>query len=207
MSKKIFFLLLILTPGFWFTFLQPQKVFTELSKSPKYFETKINSMFSTERMTNLNTLKEIGGERSLVNIVMPEIFYNRISILVDEFFSYTSFITPRFYFQAGDGGKLSPPNTEPIAAILFPMWLFGIVVLIKKKKFLIIYLLFGFALLAFMFGQRDMAFLWPVLIINLYISQAGIFSINNIKLRNFYFLIFLIYGLFIDVRSIYMLTR
>ena len=126
-SKKRFFLLLFLTPLFWLFLFNIENVAQEWTKAPIYFEQKYNTLFSEDR---LRPLLELRWEAGKANSFLSLVFFNKGLVFFDEGFSYLTFLSPRLYFQSGDGTQISPPGVEPIAVLLFPFWLFGFFIII-----------------------------------------------------------------------------
>lgn len=125
------------------------------------------------------------------------LFYNKGLVLVDDAFSFLTYFSPRFYFQAGDGTNFSPSNTEPLAVPLFFFWVIGVISLIKTSRFRPLLAVLIFGIIAFFAGQRNFAFLFPVLALYLYISFLGIESVKNVRTRNIIYIAFAVYGLFL----------
>ena len=204
MRKFLFIFLLAVSPGFWWILFQPISVVSELQKSPVYIEKKINSLFDDERVVRIGRLRWAHVEESEFKIFLSRAFYNKLMIFVDEFFSFTSFLSPRIYFQAGDGSGFSPPGIEPIPIILFPFWIYGILRLIKERRYRAIYLLLLFGFGAFLFGQRKLTYLWPVLLVNIYFAKEGLAAISKSRTRTFLILGIFVYSLYIGGRALWL---
>jgi len=202
--SSLLLLLLAASPGFWWALFQPGKVFSEWQKSPLYFQAKISSLFSEERLLRLGSLRWANIDEATSEIFISRFFYNKLTVFVDEFFSFTSFLSPRFYFQAGDGSGFSPPGIEPIPIFLFPLWVYGLLKLVKGRRFRAIYLLLLFGFGAFLFGQRTLAYLWPVLLVNIYIAKEGLVAVSKSRTKAFLILGIFIYSLYIGGRALWL---
>lgn len=205
-KSRIFILLLILTPGFWWLLLRPVEVFTELSRAPQYFSQRLQNVYSEDRLAKIRTVRWANRDQKTSTQVMSRLFYNKGTILVDEFFSFTSFLSPRFYFQAGDGSNLSPPGVEPIPFILLPLFIWGIVLSLKRHKHIYLLAMFLLAFLAFLFGQRNMAFLWPVLVMAVYFSTQGVEAIKKPENRKAVMFVLSAYCLYLGGRVLWLLN-
>lgn len=204
-KNKIIIFFLLISAGTWSIFLQPAALLNGISKAPSNFHQKITTIFNEEKVRETATLRWSNKETSGINSFLSKIFYNKLSIVIDEFFSYLSFMFPRIYFQAGDGTKLSPLGVEPIPTLLFPVWILGMVSLINQKKKKIFILLLAVAFLAYLFGQRNFVYLWPVFLVYLYICKKGYETIKSTFLRNSFLTLLLFYGIFVNLRAFYLL--
>lgn len=119
-------------------------------------ERKILSIFSGD---NIRYVIELRGETG------SRIFYNKILILINEFFRFISYLSPKYIFRYG------------LLVILFPLWVLGILRIIKKKKTKVFILLFIFCFISFLLDQRSLSYLFPIGIIYLYIVCEGIYSL------------------------------
>jgi hypothetical protein len=171
MKKKInFFLILLLTAGIWWNLFNIKNIILEWKDIPNLVKNNLSLIFSLDNQAKLYEVRWNAFGMKKENI-LSKIFYNKGYILVDNLFSFLSYTSPRMYFQAGDGTRFSPPNVEPLAGILFPFWVIGIIFLIKKNKFKPIVLTLLFSFLAFLIGIRTFAFLLPILIIYTFIAS------------------------------------
>lgn len=169
MKKKInFFLILLLTAGIWWNLFNIKYLFPEWKNIPNLVKNNLSLIFSPDNQVKLYEVRWNAFGENKGNL-LSKIFYNKGYILVDNLFSFLSYASPRMYFQAGDGTRFSPLNVEPLAGILFPFWVIGIISLIKKNKFKPIVLTLLFSFLAFLIGIRTFAFLLPILIIYIFI--------------------------------------
>jgi hypothetical protein len=119
-------------------------------------ERKVTSIFSGD---NIRYVIELRGSEG------PRIYYNKVLILVNEFIRFISFLSPKYYFRYG------------ILVLLFPLWLLGIIALIKKRKVKTFILLLFFCFISFLIDQRELGYLFPIGIIYLYIVCEGIYSL------------------------------
>jgi hypothetical protein len=119
-------------------------------------ERKVSSIFSGD---NIRYVIELRGAEG------PRIYYNKALILINEFFRFISFLSPKYYFRYG------------ILILLFPLWLLGIITLIKKKKVKIFVLLFILCFVSYLLDQRSLNYLFPIGLSYLYIACEGIYSL------------------------------
>lgn len=122
--------------------------------------------------SKINELRSAGGSR---------FFYNKSLILVDEFFDFTSYLSPRIYFQAGDGTPLSPNSTEPIAGLLFIFFVFGVCRYLKKDNYKMLTLVFIVGILTYIIGQRKFPFLLPLAILYAFIAYDMVLALSKNK--------------------------
>ena len=99
-------------------------------------------------------------------------WFNKGWVGADEVFSLLTLLSPRIYFQAGDGSRISPPGVEPAPGILAIFWAAGIVVSLKKNSWRPFAVAVAGAVAAWTVGGVRMAFLLPV-------SAAYLFMVNE----------------------------
>ncbi len=193
--KNILFAVVV-APIFLWLFIHPGKVLSEWKNIPSYFSSNIHSLTSTDKLSKINEERwnAFGSERE---DLLSKVYYNKGTALMDDLFSALSYLSPRIYFQSGEGSSLSPPRIEPIAIPLFLFWILGLVDLLRNKKFKPILLALLFALTTYIFGQRNMAFLFPIAIIYLFISLRGIEVIKSTKFRKTIYISLFVYGLYL----------
>lgn len=193
MNKKIlFFLILVFTAGLYWNIFNLKLIGSQWLKAPVLIKNNLSNFFSADSLLKIEESRwnAFGEDRE---DLLSKLYYNKGYYLIDRLFDYLTFLSPRFYFQAGDGTNFSPPRVEPIAGILFPFFVFGVLKLVKEKnkKILILTILLSF--LAYMTGQKNFIFLFPIMIIYVYIS--------SLSLQNKYAVMF--FGFF----SFYILCR
>ncbi|MEJ2347967.1 MAG: hypothetical protein P8Y17_02075 [Patescibacteria group bacterium] len=202
-KRILFCVLLVLSPGFWWIIFKPLAVSSELTKFPTYFREKTTTIFSIEKLSFIQEMRwsAFGKEK---DELISRVYYNKALILVENSFEYLSLLSPRIYFQAGDGTEFSPPRVEPIPAILFFFWIFGLVRLIKQRKFKILLFLFVSPILAFLAGRRNLVFLFPTFIFYLYVASLGFdFLFRNHPKKGWMIRLLVIYSLFIIGRVLW----
>lgn len=191
--RSKYILLLILSPGAWWPLLKINLLLPQWLGASSNFGSKINSLLDTQRIALIQSLRWANLESSGAVFIASKFLYNKATILVSEFMSFLSFFSPRIYFQAGDGSPFSPSNVEPIPILLFPFWAYGIFLCIKNKNYRPIAATVIFALIAFLFGQANLAFLLPVLLLYVY------FAAYTIQVK--YIPLVAIYSIFIIIRA------
>lgn len=170
-SLLVIFLLLA-SPGFWSIGKALPIIVGEWYKSPGYAATKMSSIFSPESRAKLDSLKWFINPNEKSNL-SSRLLYNNGIFIVDQVFDYLSFLSPRIYFLSGDGTQFSPSDTSPIFPILFPFFVFGAANFIKRNKKNPLYF-FLLAFPAYVTGQKNFAFLFPVFFMYIYLSSIGI---------------------------------
>jgi hypothetical protein len=202
-NLRMFLLILFLSPGILWIFLNFKSYIKEWAMTPSYVRSNVSSLFSPKRLEPINEVRwnAFGPEREDFS---SKLVYNKAYLALDHFFSYLSFLSPRIYFQAGDNTRFSPQSVEPIAFFMFFFWLMGILFLLKDKKTKILVAPLIFAALAFLVGRRTMPFLLPILISYLYCSYLGMLATIKKKRRNVFWTIFLVYSIFLIGRMFYL---
>jgi len=200
-KRWLFFILLILSPGLWWPLLNIKGIFSELRNIPLYGQNKINTIFGEERIRNVGAMRWANRDLEKEQVIYSKLFYNKVSILVDEFFSFLSLFSPRYYFQSGDGSGFSPSNVEPVPILLFPFWLIGLLMLVTKKQNKVVLLYIVTAFVIFMTGKMELPYVWPILIFNVYF---GYFALKNMKYSSkaLTIAVIIIYALYINFRLI-----
>lgn len=197
--KKIYLLLIIISPFFWWQFFTLQnKIITEYQQAPSYIKNKISSIFrDTKYIDEFRWNDATKDNRPFLG----KFFYNKSQLLISESIIYLNNLNPRFYFQSGSGQADSPPKIEPIAILLLPCAFLGIARLIKKTKIKILFLGLISVFLGYITGHISFYFLFPTALFYLYTSA---YEISHWKLKNQkIFLFFLItYSIYLFLRVI-----
>jgi hypothetical protein len=204
-KRPLFLFLLFLSPGFWWIVFQPSAVFSELAKAPMYIRGKITSIFLEEKLRFIGEMRwNAFGEKQ--NELISGVYYNKGLILVDNFFEHLSLLSPRIYFQAGDGSRFTPTGVEPIPIFFFFLWVFGLIRLIKEKEFKSLIFLFISPALAFLTGRRNFVFLFPALIFYVYVASLGLESVlARCRRESWLIRLLAVYGLFIIGRALWLI--
>jgi hypothetical protein len=183
-------LLFLSTPLFVWTMFHPQIALQEISRIPSYVSSHIVNIAKSEDFSGkINDMRAAGGSR---------FFYNKGLIVMDEFFIFSSYLSPRIYFQAGDGTGLSPRSTEPIAGIMFVFFLFGIFIMLKRRQCKTLAALLIFALLAYATGQPKFPFILPIAVIYTFIGYKAFLEIT--KKQKTALLFVMIINIFLSIR-------
>lgn len=194
-NNKLILIVILLAAGVWWNFFNLKEMVNQWTQAPGYFSRNMRSFFSDENLMKIQEVRwNAFGEKR--EDILSKIYYNKGYIIVDNFFSYVSYFMPRSYFQAGDGTRFSPKGVEPIAGILFPFWVIGLISIVKDKNFKPLYLVLGISLFAFLLGQRNLAFLFPVMLVYIYIAA------KSLGKKQFIFV--LVYALFVIGRVIWL---
>jgi len=204
-KKPLFLFLLFLSPGFWWIIFQPSGVFSELVKTPTYIREKTSSIFTEEKLGFVMEMRwNAFGEEQ--DELISKIYYNKGLILVDNFFEYLSLLSPRIYFQAGDGSRFSPPGVEPIPIFLFFLWVFGLIRLMQARKLKTLFLVFISPVFAYLAGRRNFVFLFPVLLFYIYVASLGLEAVlTRYRKGSWLIRLLAIYGLFIIGRALWLI--
>lgn len=202
-NLKVFLLILFLSPGFLWIFLNFSGYAAEWANTPSYAATNIKSLFSEDRLKYINEVRWNAFGPAKEDLP-SKLFYNKGFLVIEHFYNFLTFLSPRIYFQAGDNTGFSPQTVEPIAFFLFFFWVMGILFLFRKKNFktLSLPLIFGF--LAYLVGQRTMPFLFPVMILYIYFSFLGVTDFLKDKQKRVFIVIFVLYSLFLIGRMFYL---
>jgi hypothetical protein len=177
-SRPLLFFL-FLSPGFWWLVKSPLTIIKDLLEVPRLIKPG-TLLFDEVKMVAMGLTRWPDLDQSGIVSIISKLFYNRITLLLDDFFTYLTYLSPRLYFQAGDGSTLSPSNMEPIPMIFFPLAIWGLIQEIKLKRFKRIFLIFASSLLAYFLMRRGMQFLWPILLIYIWFSVKGFVSVKGI---------------------------
>ena len=197
--KFLFILLLLTSPSFWLVLFHIPEALSYWQHLPQSVVTNIKSKSQSQYLIYIDELRWAGRSFHR-NDLLSRVLYNKALFVVQEFFDFVQYAQPKLYFLAGDGSVFSPRRLEPISSLLFPFWLLGILKVLKEIKsyrlLTTIYLLGIF--LAYASGQKNLALLFPILILNVYISTVG--------LRDFKRVIPLVltYGLYITGMNIWL---
>lgn len=195
---KIFIFLLLISPFFWWQFINHNNPFIEYGKTITYIREKTSSIFRNTRYIDEFRWNDITQGRNLIGLF----FYNKSRFIFDETFSYLNILNPRFYFQSGTGQSDSPPQVEPISFLLIPISFLGIFRLIKNKKYKTLILFPISCFLSYITGQSSLYFSFPVAFLYLYTSSYEL-SFWKKKPLLWFLMILIIYSLFIFSKVIY----
>jgi hypothetical protein len=195
--KKIFFIILVISPFFWWQFFNTKnKILSDYYQAPSFIKNKISSIFiNTQYIDEFRWNDATKDNRPLIG----KFFYNKSQYLITEFIIYLNNLNPRFYFQSGSGQTDSPPQIEPIAILLLPCSFLGIFRLAKKSKFKTLIVGIISCFLGYITGHTSFYFLFPTALFYLYTSSYEIISWH--KKNQIIFLSFLIiYSLFLFLK-------
>ena len=200
--KKKFLPFIFLSPAILWLLFHPKGLLIEMAGFPQYAKTNISSLFAPEKLMAIEDMRwnAFGPKKEELP---ASLIYNKGFVLVDNFFSYLSFFSPRYYFQAGDGTNFSPPAVDPIAGLLFLPWVFGVVYFLARNNFKIFWVLTAFGLIAFLAGKRNLAFLSPILLIYLFLAYKGIEEKLPQKIKRSFLIGCFVYGLFLLGRMLW----
>ncbi len=202
LNKWTFFILLLLTsPVIFWQIYSFNNALSQFQKTPSFIQTHLSHLFPKDQQLQLTEFKFEDNKRNLP--WQGRLFYNKFSLLIEQAVDSLSLLSPRAYFYRLDNDQFSPPTVEPIAIILIPLWLFGIITLIKQKKWQLATLLLFFILIEFFIGVASLLFLLPVVIIYLYIIAQGFGQLKSPPLKLAIFSITLIYNLFLIGRLLW----
>lgn len=121
-----------------------------------HVERKLFSIFSGDNIRFINELRGDYGSR---------IFYNKGLILINEFFKFLSFFSPKLYSGSG------------VLIILFPIWIIAVLKVIKERRLSILVLLGFWGTIAFLVDQRSLSYLFPIGLVYLYLVCEVIYSL------------------------------
>ncbi|TSC88462.1 MAG: hypothetical protein G01um101416_130 [Microgenomates group bacterium Gr01-1014_16] len=198
MKTKILFILLLLTsPSFWLVMFHLPQALGYWQRLPQSIVATIKSKSQSQYLIYIDELRWAGRSFHR-NDLLSRILYNKSLFVLNEFFDFIQYAQPKLYFLAGDGSVFSPRRLEPISSLLFPFWILGILKIIKDKKFLVPSAYCLFMLIGYASGQKNLALLFPVLILNVYISTLGLKDHKRI------IPIILIYGVYITGMNIWL---
>lgn len=195
--KKIFLLLIVISPFFWWQFLNHQnQILSNYSKTPTFIKNKVSSIFINDQYNE--EFRWDDNTKNSLSTIGKKVYYKCQSLL-GEGVKYINNLNPRFYFQSGSGQTDSPPQVEPIAILLLPFSFIGIFKLIKKFKFKVLFIGLISCFFGFITGQTSFYFLFPTALFYLYAIAYEISS-WNLKYQRFFLFILIIYNLFLFLR-------
>jgi hypothetical protein len=189
----------LVAPAFIWMLFSPLKVVKEVSLFPGYLKSNILSIFSEENLAKVEETR--WNAFGPVKEDLPSrLFYNKGYVLVNEFFTFLTYFSPRYYFQSGDGGNFVNSKSEPVAMPLFIFWVLGLIYLVRVRKLKKICLVLVFGLIAFLAGKRNFAYLFPIAILYIAIAIDGINNFFKPKTRKLIYAALSIYGVYILAR-------
>lgn len=195
--NKIFIILILISPFFWWQFLNKHnQIFFEYRQTPTYIKNKVASIF-----LNTKYIDEFRWNDVTINnhSLIGKLFYNKAHLVITEIVTYFNNLNPRFYFQSGSGQTDSPPQIEPIAFLILPCSLLGIFKLIKKYKYKIIILAVISCFFGYITGHSNIYYLFPTFLFYLFAGAYEIFFWTRNKQTIFLSILF-IYSLFLFFR-------
>lgn len=158
---------------------------------------KVNLFFSERAIEPVYFLRHAQTDAGGVVFIISKLLYNRILVFISEFLAFMSFFSPRFFFQAGDGTVFSPNTVEPIAFMLLPFWLYGLLLSINKRKWWILAGYVFSTFVAYLFGKREFPFLIFTLLFQFYFIYVGILALIHFKRTRLYLGLAIIYSIFV----------
>lgn len=198
-QKSRYCLLLIITPVFWLSILNVSDILSEWAKTNVYLKSNLSQVFSQEKNTKIQELRWVDAQ-AYNNDLFGRVVYNKELNLVDQLGDFVTFLSPRLYFQSGDGGTLSPKNVEPTSLFFYPFWIIGIIALLKTRRFKLLAFLIFFAVASFLIGKKSFQFLLPVVLLYIYFVDIGIGQIKNLGHRKAAVILILLYNFYILAR-------
>ncbi len=198
MKIKVLFILLLLTsPSFWLVIFHLPQAFSYWQRLPQSVVANIKSKSQSQYLIYIDELRW-AGRGFHRNDLLSRILYNKSLFILNEFFDFVQYTQPKLYFLAGDGSVFSPRRLEPISSLLFPFWILGILKILQNRRALFIILYSLFMALGYASGQKNLALLFPILILNVYISTLGLKNFKRITP------FVLTYGLYITGMNIWL---
>lgn len=194
--RKTFWVLLLLSPGFWWLLTHAGQVVKEWTKAPVYAQQSLTSRMDGSYWLRLREM-QWAGQLVHRESLWAKLAYNWPLFFANQFVDYLEFFPPRIFFVSGDGSGFAPPRVEPIPVLLFPFWIWGLVQILERKWFKEIAVYLALVFIAYLIGQKNMAFLWPVMVMNLRWSALGLDSIQSKKLKTWSWLIVGGYSLYV----------
>ena len=196
-TKLLFFLLLLTSPSFWLVIFHLPQALSYWQRLPQSIIATVKSKSQSQYFTYIDE-QRWGGRALHRNDPLSRLLYNKGLFVLNETFDFIQYAQPKLYFLSGDGTVFSPRRLGPISSLLFPFWILGILRLLKSRNssFLILYSLFMGT--AYASGQKNLALLFPLLTLNVFVSTLG--------LKDFKLLtpLVLIYGLYITGMNIWL---
>jgi hypothetical protein len=189
----------LVAPAFIWMLFSPLKVVKEISLFPGYLKSNILSIFSEENLAKVEEARWNAFGPAKEDLP-SRLFYNKGYVLVNEFFTFLTYFSPRYYFQSGDGGNFVNPKSEPVAMPLFIFWVLGLIYLVRAGKFKKICLVLVFGLITFLAGKRNFAYLFPVAILYISIALDGIYALFKPGSRKIIFAALSVYSFYILAR-------
>ena len=129
---------------------------SEWLKIPFYIERKVGLIFNGDNIRYVIDLRTGGISR---------LFYNKILILINEFFRMLSFFSPKHYL------------VHDALVLLFPFWVLAIIKIVREKKLKYTLTLSALGFFAFLVDQRNIVFLFPMAIVYIYLICEEIYSL------------------------------
>lgn len=198
MKTKILFTLLLLTsPSFWLVLFHLPQALSYWQKLPQSVVANIKSKSQSQYLIYIDELRW-GGRSFHRNDLLSRLLYSKALFVAQEFFDFIQYAQPKLYFLAGDGQVFSPRRLEPISSLLFPFWILGILKILKNPRALLIILYSFFMFLGYASGQKNLALLFPILVLNVYVSALGLKDHKKI------IPLVLVYGLYITGMNIWL---
>lgn len=200
-ALKYLLLFTFLSPGMWQVASHFPAAITAWQHIPASITPNIRSKLSVPYTTYIDEMRW-GGRFLHRNDLLSRLLYLRASFLVNEAFDFVQFATPRLYFAVGDGSHFSPARIEPVPVLLFPFWLFGLIQIVKTCNWRVFILLFISLLPAYLSGHKNLALLFPAVIVHIYISVLGLVSCRP-PIRTVFGSLVSIYGLYIVAMNLW----
>lgn len=190
----IFTLLILLSPFVWNLLSQSQQILTTWQTIPNKLQQRGITVVTSDFPQKYVELRW-GGQQLHRDGFYYKLIYNPGLNYLNEVFNYFHYLSPKFYFHAGDGTNFSPANADPISVLLIPAFIIGLVSTIKQQRWIPIGLLLTLTFIAYWVGIRNFALLFPSALIIYYLSAVGISQLP-IKYSSSYTTIIIIYTLY-----------
>lgn len=127
---KAIILVILLTPSLWLIVLGKSGQVDSFSRWPKNISVNIQNVFSAENSQKVNLLRD----RENTNFI-DKLIYNKFSLVIDNFFSVISTISPKYIFTPIG-------SVEFVPILLFPSFLLWLYYQFKVKPILSLLLMY-----------------------------------------------------------------
>lgn len=194
---KIFGILLLMSPFFWWTFSKPLDVLKNIAETPKKSFVEVKETFSDEWLAPVNAMRVPGTAYSSPTLI-SSLFYNKLHVVMTKAMNSLSRLEPGLYFTSG----ALPAKVEAIPLIFFPMALMGLAEALRASLKVTLGIALLSAAASFIVASEAVIMETAIFVTYLYLIALGIKSLP----KRWLYLgtpVFLMYVLFVIGRTIW----
>lgn len=193
-KRKLFYFFVILSPSFWFYFFNLRQAFGKYLNIGRNLRINLN-IFPSDKINYLLQMRSLDSSTYYVNSFYKRLLYNKLNLVIDKMFSVFQGLSPNIYFVPGDY-----PKAEFIPLLLLPFWFAGLIEQVVRKNTRLGIVALASVFFAGIFGEQNIFFLMPTIILYIYLSYLGFIKVVPKKYAKIFCILLIFYSIFLNAR-------